>query len=48
MITFFWFAVAYLTAYKLGVMKGEVRERSREERAERKATDNIRYIKDAR
>ena len=48
MATFFWFAVAYATAYKLGVAKGEVHERNREERAERKATDNIRYIKERR
>jgi hypothetical protein len=45
---FFWFAVAYVTAYKLGEMKGVVREREREERADRKAADNIVNIRDHR
>lgn len=36
MATFFWFAVAYLTAFGLGHARGEIQERNRIERAERK------------
>ena len=41
---FFWFVVAYLTAYRLGMASGEIKERKREERAYSKAQDNITYI----
>jgi hypothetical protein len=47
-MVWFWFAVAYVTAYKLGEMKGVVRERDREERAERKAENRIVNIRDQR
>ena len=40
--------IGYFLAFGLGHAKGEIHERDREERAERKATDNIRYIKERR
>ena len=45
---FLWFSVAYITAYKLGVAVGEIRERDREQRAERKAVNRIIDIRDHR
>lgn len=36
MATFFWFAVAYITVWRLGILEGGVREHRRNERAERK------------
>lgn len=47
-MTFFWFIVAYVTAYKLGEMRGEVHEREREERSAKKAEEKIVYLKDRR
>ena len=51
MATFFWFAVAYSTAFGLGHAKGEIHEHERQERAERKVanrTFNVRDISEGR
>ena len=47
-MTFFWFAVAYITAYKLGEMKGEVKERDRDERAVKKMENRVINIRERR
>ena len=50
-MTFFWFVIAYITAYGLGRAHGSAIERNRMDRAERKVenrTLNIRDIRDGR
>lgn len=42
------FVAAYFTAYKLGIVTGEARERHRQDRSDRKAEDKVVYLKERR
>jgi hypothetical protein len=44
----FWMIAAFASVYLLGCGKGQAQERDREERAFKKAEENIVYLKDRR
>ncbi len=44
----FWMLVAFCSVYLLGVGKGQARERDREERAYKRAEENVVYLKERR
>ena len=48
LLTFFFFIVGYFLAFGLGHAKGEIHERNREERADRKVANRTLNVRDIR